>query len=65
MIRFLVEHWEYVVLAIYLAEKIVKVTPTKYDDIVVDIIAKTILQIVRPVDEVADEIEKDIESREG
>ncbi len=35
-------NWEYILVAVYAAEKIVKLTPTKYDDIVFDMILKPI-----------------------
>ncbi len=32
----LLANWEWILLAFYVAEKIVKVTPVKWDDILVD-----------------------------
>ena len=41
-------NWEYILVAVYAAEKIVKLTPTKYDDIVFDMILKPIKEKVMP-----------------
>ena len=38
------ENWEYFLDAFYAIEKIVKLTPTKYDDIVVDMIGRFIFR---------------------
>ena len=35
-------NWEYVLVAFYVAEKIVKLTPTTKDDILLDIVADTL-----------------------
>ena len=35
-------NWEYVLVAFYVAEKIVKLTPTDKDDILLDIVASTL-----------------------
>jgi len=35
-------NWEYVLVVLYAVEKIVKLTPTKYDDIVFDMVLKPI-----------------------
>jgi len=35
-------NWEFVLLGFFVAEKIVKLTPWPYDDIVVDVIGATI-----------------------
>ena len=42
MSEWLAQNWEYVLVVIYALEKIVKITPTKYDDIVFDMILKPI-----------------------
>ncbi len=39
-------NWEYILLGLFVAEKIVKVTPWPYDDIVIDIIGSTLKQAV-------------------
>ncbi len=41
-------NWEYILVVIYAAEKIVKLTPTKYDDIVFDMILKPIKEKFTP-----------------
>ena len=44
-----VQNWQWILLGLYTAEKIVRVTPTKYDDIVLDMIIKPVLKmIVKP-----------------
>ena len=42
MSEWLAANWEYALIVIYALEKIVKLTPTKYDDIVFDMILKPI-----------------------
>ena len=42
----LVANWEYVLIAFVIAEKIVKLTPTKYDDILLDIVIKGVYGLV-------------------
>ena len=44
--EWLIHNWEYVLIGVYVAEKVVKLTPTKYDDIVVDIIVGGIRKAV-------------------
>ena len=48
MSEWLAQNWEYVLVAFYAIEKIVKLTPTKYDDIVFDMILKPIKDKVMP-----------------
>ena len=36
LINFLIENWTYILLIFYIAEKVVKLTPFKWDDILVD-----------------------------
>ena len=38
MSEWLAANWEYVLVAFYAIEKIVKLTPTKYDDILLSLI---------------------------
>ncbi len=47
MIEFFNANWYWFLLLFYIAEKLVKITPTKYDDIVIDIIIKGIKSIVK------------------
>lgn len=46
MIEFLTSNWEWILVAYFIAEKIVKVTPTKADDITLDIIWAGIRKVV-------------------
>jgi len=48
MTEWIATNWEYVLIAIYALEKIVKLTPTKYDDIVFDMILKPIKEKFAP-----------------
>jgi len=43
MTELLVGNWQYVLIFFMVAEKVVKLTPTKYDDIVLDMILKPVL----------------------
>jgi len=43
----LLANWQWILLGLYVAEKIVKVTPTKYDDIVFDIIGSTLKKLIK------------------
>ena len=40
--EFLTQHWEYALLGFYVIEKIVKLSPSKKDDIIFDSIIKPI-----------------------
>ena len=42
MSEWLAANWEYVLIVIYALEKIVKLTPTKYDDIIFDMVIKPV-----------------------
>ena len=48
MSEWIAANWEYVLVGIYALEKIVKLTPTKYDDIIFDMILKPIKNKVMP-----------------
>ena len=48
MSEWIAANWEYVLVGIYALEKIVKMTPTKYDDIVFDMILKPIKEKFAP-----------------
>ena len=48
MTEFIAANWEYILVVIYALEKIVKLTPTKYDDIVFDMILKPIKEKFAP-----------------
>ena len=34
--EWVIANWEFILLGLYVAEKIVKVTPVKWDDIIID-----------------------------
>jgi len=44
--EWLIENWQYVLVAFYVAEKIVKLTPTKHDDILFAIIKGALNKLV-------------------
>ena len=48
MSEWIAANWEYILVAVYALEKIVKLTPTKYDDIIFDMILKPIKNKVMP-----------------
>ena len=48
MSDWIVANWEYILVVIYALEKSVKMTPTKYDDIVFDMVLKPIKDKVMP-----------------
>ena len=48
MSEWIAANWEYVLVGIYAIEKIVKLTPTKYDDIICDMILKPIKEKMMP-----------------
>ena len=48
MTEWIAANWEYVLIVIYALEKIVKLTPTKYDDILFDMLLKPIKEKMMP-----------------
>ena len=48
MSEWIAANWEYILVGFYALEKIVKMTPTKYDDIVFDMILKPIKEKFAP-----------------
>ena len=44
---FLTSNWEWVLLAMYVIEKIVKLSPSKKDDVIFDMILKPIIDKVK------------------
>jgi len=40
-------NWEYVLLAMYIIEKVVKLSPSKKDDVIFDMILKPIIDKVK------------------
>ena len=47
MISFITSNWEWVLLAMYVVEKIVKLSPSKKDDVIFDMILKPIIDKVK------------------
>lgn len=45
--EFLLENWEYFLLGLYVAEKVVKLTPFKWDDILVDGVKEVLFKLVK------------------
>ena len=43
---FLTNNWEWVLIAFMIAEKLVKMSPTKYDYIVLDIVWKNLKKLI-------------------
>lgn len=46
MMEWIMLNWEYILVGFFVAEKVVKITPTKYDDILVDVILSGIKRLV-------------------
>ena len=47
MMGFITSNWEWILLALYVVEKAIKLSPTKADDMVWDMILKPIMDKVR------------------
>ena len=45
--EFLLNNWEYVLLAFYVVEKVVRLSPTKSDDVIFDMVLKPLLNAVK------------------
>jgi len=45
--QWLLDNWQYVLVGFYIAEKVVKLTPTKYDDILFDVVGGAIKKLVK------------------
>ena len=45
MTEFMVENWQYILVGFMIAEKLVKLSPAKWDDIIVDGIKSIVTQI--------------------
>ena len=43
----MINNWEWVLIGLMIAEKIVKLSPTRYDDIVLDVIWNNLKKIVK------------------
>jgi hypothetical protein len=44
--EFLTQHWEYVLLGFYVLEKVVKLSPSKKDDIIFDSVIKPVFNMI-------------------
>jgi hypothetical protein len=44
---FLTNNWEWILIGFMVLEKLVKLSPTKYDDIILDIVWKNIKKLVK------------------
>ena len=47
MLESLTSNWEYILLALYVLEKVVKLSPSKKDDVIFDMIIKPIVDKVK------------------
>ena len=47
MMNFLTSNWEWVLLALYVLEKAIKLSPSKKDDLIWDMLLKPIIDKVR------------------
>ena len=45
--EWLTSNWEWVLIAFMVAEKLVKLSPTKHDDIILDIVWKSIKKMLK------------------
>lgn len=43
----LLSNWEYILLAVYVIEKVVKLSPSKKDDVIFDMIIKPIVDKIK------------------
>tara|TARA_E500000305_G_scaffold55010_4_gene43902 strand:+ start:1689 stop:1835 length:147 start_codon:yes stop_codon:yes gene_type:complete len=44
---FITSNWEYVLLALYVIEKVVKLSPSKKDDVIWDMVLKPIVDKIK------------------
>ncbi len=47
MLQLLASNWEYVLLALYVVEKAIKLSPSKKDDLVWDMIIKPVIDKIK------------------
>ena len=47
MLSFLTSNWEWVLLALYVVEKAIKLSPSKKDDVVWDMIIKPVIDKIK------------------
>ena len=43
MMSFITTNWEYLLLALYVVEKVIKLSPSKKDDVIFDMILKPVI----------------------
>jgi hypothetical protein len=47
MLQLLTSNWEYVLLALYVVEKVIKLSPSKKDDLIFDMVLKPIVDKIK------------------
>ena len=47
MLQLLTANWEYVLLALYVVEKVIKLSPSKKDDLIFDMVLKPIVDKIK------------------
>ena len=47
MVSFITANWEWVLLVLYVVEKVVKLSPSKKDDVVFDMVIKPIFDKIK------------------
>ena len=47
MMSFITANWEYLLLALYVVEKVIKLSPSKKDDLVWDMVLKPIVDKIK------------------
>ena len=47
MLELLTSNWEYVLLVLYVVEKVVKLSPSKKDDLIFDMVLKPIIDKIK------------------
>ena len=48
MSEWITANWEWVLLGFMILEKVIKLSPTKYDDMLLDMILKPLMEKLRP-----------------
>ena len=47
MVEWLTANWEWVLLAFYVLEKVIKLSPSKKDDVIFDMVIKPIVDMIK------------------
>ena len=47
MLSFLTSNWEWVLLALYVLEKVIKLSPSKQDDLIWDMVLKPVVDKIK------------------